>query len=80
MVPGVAASKHTYSTFVRRRTVLVDSGKDPDPWWFPANADLKGFSEALVSRQQGNLGALLKLGGLLGKRVKAIRALVSGAK
>lgn len=76
--PGVANSRHAYATFVRRRAVLVDKGSAPDPWWFPTDEHLAPFAEALVQRQLGSLGALLKLGGLLGKRVKAIRALVSG--
>ena len=75
---GVAASRHTYPTFVRRRAVLTDSNKAPDPWWFPANEDLKAFSAALIEKQGGSFGAMLKLGGLLGKRIKAIKALAQG--
>lgn len=75
--PGVACSRHSYATFVRRRAVLVDGSSKPDPWWMPANADLAAFGEALVQRQlHGGVGVLLKLGGLLGKRVKAIKELV----
>lgn len=73
--PGVASSRHSYPTFVRRRALLVDSAKNPDPWWMPINEDLGAFGEAVVARSLGSLGALLKLGGLLGKRVKAIRKL-----
>jgi len=74
--PGVAASRHAYPTFVRRRTVLVDSSSKPDPWWIPANEDLRELGEALVQRQLGSLGVLFKLLGLVGKRVRAIRALM----
>lgn len=74
---GVAGSRHAYGTFVRRRTIFVDRSSKPDPWWFPANADMRAFGEAVVARNLGSLAALIKLGGLLGKRVKAIRELAS---
>lgn len=74
---GIAASRHAYGSFVRPRTLLVDSSGKPDPFWFPANADLQAMSLALVERNKGSLGALFKLAGLLGKRVKAIRGLAS---
>lgn len=73
--PGIAASRHAYHGFVRPRTVLVDSSKKPDPFWVPANADLEAMSFALVERGKGSFGALLKLAGLLGKRVAAIKEL-----
>lgn len=74
---GVAGSRHAYSTFVRRRALLTDGAKAPDPWWMPVDDVLKDFGDALVERSLGSLGAFLKLGGLLGKRVKAIKALAS---
>jgi len=74
--PGIAASAYSYGTFVRRRTVLVDGSKNPDPWWFPLNEDIAAFSAALVERGRGGgLGVLLKLGGLVKKRTQAIRDL-----
>jgi acyl-CoA reductase-like NAD-dependent aldehyde dehydrogenase len=74
--PGIAASAYSYGTFVRRRTVLVDGSKNPDPWWFPLNEDIAAFSAALIERGRGGgLGVLLKLGGLVKKRTAAIRAL-----
>lgn len=74
--PGIAGSVFSYGTFVRRRTVLVDSSKNPDPWWSPANDELKAFVDALIERGRGGgLGVLLKLGGLVKKRTAAIRAL-----
>ena len=75
--PGVAASAYSYGVFTRPRTVIVDSGKNPDPWWVPANAELTAFVDALIARGQGGgLGVLLKLGGLVKKRATAIRELV----
>jgi len=76
---GVAMSTHAYSTFVRRRTVFTDTSKSPDPWWVPLDANATTMAELLAQRGLGSLGATLKLGGLLGKRVKAIKALVSGS-
>lgn len=75
--PGIAASAHSYGVFTRPRTVIVDSGKNPDPWWIPANAELGAFVDALIARGQGGgIGVLLKLGGLVKKRANAIRELV----
>jgi acyl-CoA reductase-like NAD-dependent aldehyde dehydrogenase len=77
---GVASSRHSYHVFARPRTVFVDRSSKPDPWWMPADENLRAFGDALVDRQlRGGLGVLLRLGGLVGKRVKAIRALASGA-
>lgn len=74
--PGVAASAHSYSVFTRPRTVIIDAGKQPDPWWIPANPELTQFVDALIARGRGGgIGVLLKLGGLVKKRAAAIRAL-----
>ncbi len=75
---GVASSRHAYSTFVRPRTVFVDRSSKPDPWWMPANEDLKALSEALVFKAQGSFAVVFKLMGLVGKRVKAIQELGGG--
>lgn len=76
--PGVASSRHAYPTFTRPRTVFVDKSSKPDPWWMPADENLRALGEALVERQlHGGLGVLLRLGGLVGKRVKAIQAAVN---
>lgn len=72
--PGVASSQWAYGTFVRRRTVLVDKNKDPDPFWMPADETLATFRDLLAQKNLGGgIGVMLKLGGVLGKRVKAIR-------
>jgi len=73
--PGVASSEWAYATFVRRRTVMVDKNKDPDPFWMPADESMATFRELLAQKNLGGgIGVMLKLGGVLGKRVKAIRA------
>lgn len=73
---GVAQSTHAFSTFVRRRTVFTDTSRGPDPWWAPLDENATTMAELLAQRGLGSLGATLKLAGLLGKRVKAIKALV----
>jgi len=73
--PGVANSVFAYPNYVRRRTVYVDAAKQPDPWWKPVDENFAPFAQALIERGlKGGLGVLLKLGGLVSKRSKAIRA------
>jgi len=72
--PGVASSEWAYGTFVRRRTVMVDKNKDPDPFWMPADESMATFRDLLAQKNLGGgIGVMLKLGSVLGKRVKAIR-------
>lgn len=71
---GVAASRHSYHTFTRPRTLFIDASTKPDPWWIPANQDLQALADALIERAQGSLGATLRLAGIVGRRVKAIQA------
>lgn len=75
---GVAASRWSYHTFTRPRTLFVDTNKNPDPWWFPMNEELAQMGELLLERARGSKAALLKLPPLLGKRVKAIQKLARG--
>ncbi|MEE2904461.1 MAG: aldehyde dehydrogenase family protein [Myxococcota bacterium] len=74
---GVAGSRHSYDTFVRRRTLFTDVSKKPDPWWLPSSPELAEMGAALVQRNQGSLGALLKLAGLVNKRIAAIKKFYS---
>jgi acyl-CoA reductase-like NAD-dependent aldehyde dehydrogenase len=75
---GVAASRHSYPSFVRRRTVVIDSNSDPDPYWFPSTSELGVLAEAVAQMQLGSLSAALKALGALKKRVAAIRKLARG--
>ncbi len=75
---GVAASRFSYHTFVRPRTVFVDKSTKPDPWWFPANEDLQELGEALVEFSMGSLTSVLRLAKVAGRRVKAIQKLGRG--
>ena len=77
--PGVASSRHAYPTFVRRRTVVVDKNRDPDPFWLPATPELAAFAERLAEMQLGKLRAIPALLGLVKKRVQAIKKLASGS-
>jgi hypothetical protein len=74
----VAASRHSYPSFVRRRTVVIDSNSDPDPYWFPSTSELGVLAEAVAQMQLGSLSAALKALGALKKRVAAIRKLARG--
>jgi len=70
---GIAASRYSYSTYTRPRTVLVDRNRDPDPFWMPTDANLRIFASALYDLTRGLYGAVFRLLPVLGKRVKAIR-------
>jgi acyl-CoA reductase-like NAD-dependent aldehyde dehydrogenase len=71
--PGVANSVFAYPAYVRRRTVYVDTNKQPDPWWKPVDENFGPFMHALMERaSKGGVGVLVRLVGLLGKRSKAI--------
>lgn len=75
---GIAASRFSYGTFTRPRTLFVDKGSDPDPWWFPMNADLARMGEILIERGRGSRLAPLKVLPLLKKRIQAIQKLARG--
>lgn len=76
---GVAASRHSYPTFVRRRTVLIDRSKKPDLIWYPIDAGLAALAEAVAEKNLGRLSVLPKLMGLAGRRVKTIQELARRA-
>lgn len=77
--PGVANSRHAYPAYVRRRAVFVDGWGQPDPFWFPANADLRTLAEGIVERGLGStFSAFMKLLPVVGRRAKAIRELGGG--
>ncbi len=69
--PGIAASRHSYTTFARPKVVMVDKGTKAEPFWYPFDDNMDAFSLALVDRSKGSLPALFRLIGLLGKRVRA---------
>lgn len=77
--PGVAASRHSYPTFVRRRSVLTDRAKQPDPFWYPADDDLARFGQAVVERALGSTRAFVRLAGLATARMRTVRAFAKEA-
>jgi len=77
---GIAASAHSYPTYVRWRTVIVDSNTNPEPFWMPADANLTALAHTLAEFNLGALGKVFKLLGLLGKRVAAVKKLVAGGE
>jgi acyl-CoA reductase-like NAD-dependent aldehyde dehydrogenase len=75
---GVANSEHALHTFARPRTIFVDSGRAPDPWWLPADGLLAELAERLARAQLGELTAALKVPGIMSARKKKLLALVRG--
>ena len=75
--PGIAASRFSYPTFIRRRTIFVDKGKKPDPWWFPFDESVPAMASSLIAFSRGKLTAGLKLAAASRRRVRAIEAWVS---
>ena len=73
---GVANSTFSLSTFTRPRTVLVDTNKDPDPWWLPADALMVDMGKRLIAAQLGKVGQAIKLPSIMRARKKRIMALV----
>lgn len=73
---GVANSEFALHTFVRPRTVFVDRGKKPDPWWLPADALLAEVAERLARAQLGDVVAAVKLPRLMSMRQRKLLALV----
>lgn len=73
---GVANSEHALHTFTRPRTIFVDRGHAPDPWWLPADPLLKDMAERLAKAQLGQLVAALGLPGVMRARKKKLLDLV----
>ena len=69
---GVAASRHAYPTFVRRKTIIVDGSGGPDVFWKPIDDDLYALGQAVSALALGSLGKVFVLLGLLRKRAASI--------
>jgi acyl-CoA reductase-like NAD-dependent aldehyde dehydrogenase len=64
---GVTNSPLAILEMVVPKYVLVDHGKEPEPWWFPAGADAVAFARrSLAWIASGPLGRLIGVFGLLG--------------
>ncbi len=77
---GIAASRYSYPTFVRRRTLFVDKSKKPDPWWFPFDENSRELANSLIDFSRGSLMAGLGMAGVARRRVDAIRKWVGSTK
>lgn len=75
---GVANSEHALHTFTRPKTLFVDTGRKPDPWWLPADSLLGEIAERLAKAQLGEVVAALKLPSLMKQRQKKLLELVRG--
>ena len=70
---GVANSVHALGTFVRPKTVTIDQGKDPDPFWMPFDRTLWDFGDLLCDAQLMKLSRAWRLPLVVRERVKTIR-------
>ncbi len=77
---GVANSEFALHTFVRPRTIFIDSGSAPDPWWLPADELLADMAERLAKAQLGDVLAALKVPSIMSARKKRLLDLVRGPK
>lgn len=73
---GVANSEHALHTFTRPKTIFVDTGRKPDPWWLPADALLGEIADRLAKAQLGDVLGALKLPGLMKERQKKLLSLL----
>jgi acyl-CoA reductase-like NAD-dependent aldehyde dehydrogenase len=74
---GVANGIESLPTFVRPRTLVVDSSRSRDPFWMPYDRSLWDMGQILAELQLGQLARAWRLPFLWRKRVKAIRAFFS---
>ncbi len=72
---GVAGSVHAYGVFVRRRTVVVDRSRAPEPYWFPVNSDLAELADGVALLGLGRWSVLFRLLRALRARVGAVTEL-----
>lgn len=73
---GVANSEHALHTFTRPRTIFVDRGHAPDPWWLSADSLLADLAERLAKAQLGQVAAALKVPSIMRARKKKLLELV----
>lgn len=71
---GVAGSEHALATFVRPRTLLVDSSRSPEPFWLPYDSKAWQLADLLADAQLFRLEGAWRLPGLMRQRIRAVRA------
>jgi acyl-CoA reductase-like NAD-dependent aldehyde dehydrogenase len=74
---GVANGIESLPTFVRPRTLVVDSSSSRDPFWMPFDRALWDLGDILADLQLGRLARAWRLPFLWRQRVKTIRAFFS---
>jgi acyl-CoA reductase-like NAD-dependent aldehyde dehydrogenase len=70
---GVANSAWSLATFCRPKTIVVDEGSGPEPFWMPFDRDLEALGEALADAQLGRILGAWKIPLLLRRRLRRIR-------
>jgi acyl-CoA reductase-like NAD-dependent aldehyde dehydrogenase len=75
---GVANSGLSLSTFVRPRTVVIDSGGAPDPFWMPYDETLWDMGNLLADAQLMKIGGAWRIPLLWRRRVRRIREFFGG--
>jgi acyl-CoA reductase-like NAD-dependent aldehyde dehydrogenase len=69
---GVANSRWSLLTFCRPKTVAVDRGRRPDPYWMPFDLDLGRLGDALSEIQLGRVRDAWQIPGLLRRRARTL--------
>jgi len=75
---GIANSGLSLLTFVRPRTVVVDAGSAPDPFWMPYDETLWDMGNLLADAQLMKLGGAWRIPFLWRRRVRRIREFFAG--
>jgi hypothetical protein len=70
---GIANSEHALTLFCRPKSLLVDTSKDPEPYWLPFDEDLFSLGDALADAMTGHLGNAWKIPLLALKRVRTVK-------
>jgi hypothetical protein len=70
---GIANSVHALGTFVRPKTVVIDHGKDPDPFWMPFDRTLWDMGDLLCDAQLMKLSRAWRIPLVVRERLKTLR-------
>jgi acyl-CoA reductase-like NAD-dependent aldehyde dehydrogenase len=71
---GIANSAYALTTLGRPKSVLVDRGTNPEPFWLPYDDDLVELGHRLADAQLGHLLRAVQIPLLLRRRVERIKA------
>ena len=80
---GVTNSALAILEMVHPKYILVDHGRDPEPWWFPGDAGALAFARRslrwISAGVLARIAGVFSLLGLMRARIKAQRAFVKSA-